>query len=391
MDEYDELENDEDLKDFIENDEEDEDNNLEFKRYRQSSNKFFRTSINDESNKKIQKSNDFDKSAALKEDFFKNLVAQLPSSEGAEIDAQSENEDLKGFIEEVESKSFKNKRKGNENSKMEPKKRKGKGKGKASKEDSSSEEEFLPTCEMAVAFPELAPEISLNQLEINNAKAMEIDDEDFNREESTAVDFPDEADLQKFEEEMSFIIESNCDNSQLVTIDNTPPLTVCAPIQIQKSADIQSSQRSLGLVASAEEFLENDHQNDGSCLVYWFDAYERQPNGPVYLFGKMKDSKSTTGVSTCCIIVENLQRNVFFLPREATSSGEPISFQELQSEGTQIAAQHGITRFGTKQVTRKYAFELPQVPHESEYLKMVYPYNFCIIPVQDHQEEAQIC
>ena len=74
MDEYDELENDEDLKDFIENDEEDEDNNLEFKRYRQSSNKFFRTSINDESNKKIQKSNDFDKSAALKEDFFKNLV-----------------------------------------------------------------------------------------------------------------------------------------------------------------------------------------------------------------------------------------------------------------------------------------------------------------------------
>lgn len=350
------------MKDFIEDDEEEEEEANSHK-YRVATNKFFRTEGSGKPKKSSTKDR-IDKTTALKDDFFKNLVAQISESDETETekknnehDEDDEEDNVKSFVEQVEMET-KSKRRSKGSDKKDAKKRKGKGKP----ESSSEEEEFIPTCEMTVEFPEPAPQ---NQLEINNAKAMEIDEADsvFD-DENEAEDFPDEADLEQFEQEMSFIIE-NSQNSTEVKVTETPKI-------IEESQN--NSQRSFGLVASAEEILETDQQ-DGSCLVYWFDAYERQPNGPVYLFGKMKDSKSPTGLSTCCVIVENLQRNVFFLPRETTSGGEPVAFEDLQKEVTEIATQYGITRFGTKQVTRKYAFELPGVPHESEYLKMVYPYN----------------
>lgn len=230
---------------------------------------------------------------------------------------------------------------------------------------------------MIAEFPAPAPEFNLNQLAINNFKAMEteIDYEIENGDD--CGNFPDEADLKQFEEEMSFIIENQ--NDSLVKTENitgtkaTSLLITTTDIsssQIQMKSD---SQKSFGLVASAEEFFEKEEE--GTCLVYWFDAYERQPNGPVYLFGKMKDSKSSTGVSTCCVIVENMQRNLFFLPREMTENGEKVTYEELQAEVAELATNYGISRYGCKMVSRKYAFEIPDVPIESEYLKMVYPYQ----------------
>lgn len=338
-DEEDEEEEDEDdMKDFIENDEEEEEEILKSNR-RGVQSKFFKTEITSTStSKKI------DKLATLKDDFFNNLVAQLSESEsGSEITEVTE------IIEEVTVK----KRKGNDSDK----KKRGKKAAKTKNEESCEEAEYIPNCEMSVAFPEPIP---LNQLEINNAKAMEIEEEDDDlfQDEIENVEFPDEADLQQFEE--SFVLDSQpIESSQKFT---NPP------IQITQTTQPPSS---FGLVTSAEDFIENDN----SCLVYWFDAYERQPNGPVYLFGKMKDSKSSTGVSTCCVVVENLQRNLFFLPREHTSDGKEVTFEDLQREASEVASKHGISRFGCKKVTRKYAFELPDVPAESEYLKMVYPFN----------------
>ena len=288
----------------------------------------------------------------MKDDFFKNLVAQL-SEESGEEDQIDPIEKSNEINEISESK----KRKGKDGEK----KKRGKKSAKTRNEDSCEEAEFVPTCEMTLAFPEPSP---MNQLEINNAKAMEIDEEYFIQDELDNAAFPDEADLKQFEEEMSFIAESSNSQSQ-------PKISV----QITQPSQSDSSQKSFGLVASAEEFMDND--KDGSCLVYWFDAYERQPNGPVYLFGKMKDSKSPTGISTCCVIVENLQRNLFFLPREISTDGKEVLFEDLQAEVAEVAAQYGITRFGSKKVTRKYAFELSDVPAESEYLKMFYSYNSC--------------
>lgn len=108
---------------------------------------------------------------------------------------------------------------------------------------------------------------------------------------------------------------------------------------------------------------------DDDCeYFYWFDAYERQPNGPVYLFGKLRDQASPDGVSTCCLILDGLQRNLFFLPRPGAD------YDAVQAEVSELVQSYGIGKFGCKRVTRKYAFELPSVPAESEYLKLVYPF-----------------
>ena len=347
------------MKDFIEEDEEED---LSYN-HRPIS-KFFRTNIDESKDTQTTPTKIVDKSTALKDDFFKNLVAQLSD----EDESHGEEKTAEVNAEQVNSEPVtgKGKRKAKEVGKRSRKE------AKTRAEESEGEAEFTPAFEMAVAFPEPAPESALNQLEINNAKAMEIDEED----EENEVEFPDEADLQQFEEEMSFIIESTTSGisktEPLKVESSAPQVQICA--SEQQNSQI-NSQRSFGLVASAEEFLEND--KDGSCLVYWFDAYEKQPNGPVYLFGKMKDSKSSTGVSTCCVIVENIQRNLFFLPRETSTDGQEVTFEDLQAEVSQIASQYGITKFECKQVSRKYAFELPEVPAESEYLKMTYPFNSC--------------
>lgn len=354
------------MKDFIEEDEEEKDKDSQSQFYnRRNISKFFRTDIDKLSNniQSSSKASSVDKYTALKEDFFKNLVAQLSDDE--ESTGGEKEQDQHDTNEPIPSETTgKGKRKAKEEGKRSRKEPKTKA------NESDAETEFIPPSEMTIAFPEPAPGSSLNQLEINNAKAMEIDEEDEDH-----VEFPDEADLQQFEEEMSFIIENTTAPPVKLEITSTPQVQICAAEQLQLQNSEKFSLKFFGLVASAEDFLEND--KDASCLVYWFDAYEKQPNGPVYLFGKMKDSKSSTGVSTCCVIVQNIERNIFFLPRETSTDGQEVTFDDLQAEVSQIASQYGISKFECKPVSRKYAFELPDVPAESEYLKMTYPFDSC--------------
>ncbi|XP_047392573.1 DNA polymerase alpha catalytic subunit isoform X2 [Sciurus carolinensis] len=75
---------------------------------------------------------------------------------------------------------------------------------------------------------------------------------------------------------------------------------------------------------------------------YWLDAYEDQYNQPgvVFLFGKVCIESAKTYVS-CCVMVKNIERTLYFLPREMT-------------------------------VEKNYAFEIPDVPEKSEYLEVRY-------------------
>lgn len=57
----------------------------------------------------------------------------------------------------------------------------------------------------------------------------------------------------------------------------------------------------------------NALEEDGSLRFFWIDYLEQ--DGRVYFIGKLKDK--TTGVwISCCVTVDNLQRNLFLLPRE---------------------------------------------------------------------------
>ncbi|CAB97239.2 DNA polymerase [Caenorhabditis elegans] len=67
--------------------------------------------------------------------------------------------------------------------------------------------------------------------------------------------------------------------------------------------------------------------------MYWIDAYEdvHKANGTVYLFGKVKTSGNAW--ETCSIVVKNICRKVYFMPRTKNlSTGEESSLAELHKE-----------------------------------------------------------
>ena len=128
---------------------------------------------------------------------------------------------------------------------------------------------------------------------------------------------------------------------------------------------------------------------DGTLKFFWIDAYEDVSKaGTVFLFGKIKiqnnDSDKPTFMS-CCIHVENLQRQVFVLPREKLLDKDGNAMEEdvdlmnhVFPEFAKFARDAGIKKHKAKLVKRNYMyhFQDPSIPKSSQYLKFVYPAEF---------------
>ncbi|KAF3812941.1 hypothetical protein GH733_019283 [Mirounga leonina] len=147
---------------------------------------------------------------------------------------------------------------------------------------------------------------------------------------------------------------------------------------------------------------------------YWLDAYEDQYNQPgvVFLFGKVWIESAKTHVS-CCVMVKNIERTLYFLPRETISCSDTFFPSPLLSMGEQkidlntgketetlvtmkdvydefdekIAAKYKIMKFKSKPVEKNYAFEIPDVPEKSEYLEVRYSAEMPQLP-QDLKGET---
>ncbi|XP_024096503.1 DNA polymerase alpha catalytic subunit isoform X3 [Pongo pygmaeus] len=99
---------------------------------------------------------------------------------------------------------------------------------------------------------------------------------------------------------------------------------------------------------------------------YWLDAYEDQYNQPgvVFLFGKVWIESAETHVS-CCVMVKNIERTLYFLPREmkidlntGKETGTPISMKDVYEEfDEKIATKYKIMKFKSKA-------EMPQLPQD---------------------------
>ncbi|CAG8477126.1 10329_t:CDS:2, partial [Diversispora eburnea] len=113
----------------------------------------------------------------------------------------------------------------------------------------------------------------------------------------------------------------------------------------------------------------NKDINQDTIRMYWIDAYEKQ--GIVYLFGKTFDKIANSYVS-CCVTVQNIQRNLFFLSRKFELD---VKFDDAFKEVIKIREKYKIKRFEVKNTSRKYAFGLPDVPVQSDYLKVVYSFD----------------
>ncbi len=118
-------------------------------------------------------------------------------------------------------------------------------------------------------------------------------------------------------------------------------------------------------------------EEDGSLRMFWTDYTE--VNGSLCLFGKVQNKKNGSYVS-CFVKVDNIMRKLFFLPRGYCHKGgsdttEKIEMQDVYEEVADLMTKLRVGTHKIKPCTRKYAFELPDVPKEGEYLKLLYPYT----------------
>ncbi|KAI8074574.1 DNA polymerase family B-domain-containing protein [Gongronella butleri] len=132
--------------------------------------------------------------------------------------------------------------------------------------------------------------------------------------------------------------------------------------------------------AQAPPADKNIVEANGDLHFWWYDAYEHRDKGAVYLFGKVCN-KATNQYVSCCVIVQNIQRNVFVLPRtrvldaDGNETTEEVEIGDVYEELDAICTKNKIKKWASKPTTRKYAFELAGVPPEAEYMKVVYGYN----------------
>ncbi|EME88849.1 uncharacterized protein MYCFIDRAFT_35428 [Pseudocercospora fijiensis CIRAD86] len=118
-------------------------------------------------------------------------------------------------------------------------------------------------------------------------------------------------------------------------------------------------------------------EDDGSLRFFWTDYTE--VNGSLCLFGKVKNRRMG-GYVSCFVKVDNILRKLYFLPREHRQKGgkdttEEIDFSDVYQEVDQLMTRNKVAMHKIKASTRKYAFELPGIPKEAEYLKLLYPYD----------------
>ncbi|CAK1548647.1 unnamed protein product [Leptosia nina] len=125
---------------------------------------------------------------------------------------------------------------------------------------------------------------------------------------------------------------------------------------------------------------------DGQKVLkfYWIDAWEDRfvKPGVVYLFGKVyvNPTNKKAGCVSCCLVVKNINRQMFLLPREHKL--DPVTFEATDEEvtimdmyqefNTSVAAELGIKEFKSRKISKNYCFNIPNVPAQCEYLEVKY-------------------
>ncbi|ODQ64174.1 hypothetical protein NADFUDRAFT_12632, partial [Nadsonia fulvescens var. elongata DSM 6958] len=111
---------------------------------------------------------------------------------------------------------------------------------------------------------------------------------------------------------------------------------------------------------------------------YWLDYTEVKDI--LVLFGKVQLVDQPERYVSCCLQVRGIHRDVYFLPRDhrmrnGLLTHETVDLADVHDEVSGILNQRNLKEFRSKPCTRKYCFEIPGVPKETEYLKVLYPYN----------------
>ncbi|KAL6718408.1 DNA-directed DNA polymerase alpha catalytic subunit pol1 [Lecanora helva] len=129
--------------------------------------------------------------------------------------------------------------------------------------------------------------------------------------------------------------------------------------------------------------VEDATEDDGSLRFFWTDYTE--VNGSLCLFGKVRDKRSGTHVSAF-VKIDNILRKLYFLPRtyrqkHGRDSSAEVEMGDVYQEVDEVMTKLRVGMHKIKPCSRKYAFELPDIPKEADYLKLMYPYDKPALPI----------
>lgn len=129
-------------------------------------------------------------------------------------------------------------------------------------------------------------------------------------------------------------------------------------------------------------------EEDGTLRFYWLDYTDI--NGSLCLFGKVKH-KTTGQYQSAFVKVDNILRKLYFLPRthkfrNGRQTEDEVDMEDVYEEVDSLMSKMKVTTRKVKPCTRKYAFELADVPKETDYLKLLYPYDKNSLPMDQSGE-----
>lgn len=172
------------------------------------------------------------------------------------------------------------------------------------------------------------------------------------------------------------------------TMAPTPEVDSSAWNSITSKLNVVSSTPPTDSAIFGKMSAEDAVEQDGSLRMFWLDYIEL--NGSLCLFGKVKSKKTGKYVSAF-VKVDGIQRNLYFLPRknrhqQGRETDEPVGMKEVYEEISGLMSKMKITSHKTKGCKRKYAFELPGIPKEDKYLKLLYSYADPALPIETQGE-----
>lgn len=241
------------------------------------------------------------------------------------------------------------------------------------------------------------PSTSAPPAQKQRAKVEEVNEEQANDALAfDGVDFDEPMEVG-FEEEKPVVKDEPEHKAAVAAVKVEPKAEPQDPVLLSSRIGSSWGQEEEGAVSEAPAEVQVDSSRlplvegaDGEQVFrfYWLDAFEDPyiQSGAVYLFGKVWIESAESHVS-CCVSVKNIERTMYLLPREyrvnpktGEVSDTPVEMMDVYQEFSELSEKFKIMKFKSKKVDKNYAFEIPDVPSQCEYLEVRYSAEFPALP-----------
>lgn len=244
----------------------------------------------------------------------------------------------------------------------------------------------------------------MNLLDELNDVSLDISANELDNSVSKTVGTATLANEEESEEEDDDVIISSRKKKTIVNIDRSIMMSSekiikkavdSSPLKNLKHIDFDSSPSKASNTSNlsnitfekleGNDVLTKDEDGDDGIQMYWMDYIELDSS--LLLFGKIKtrDGRIVSGM----VQVNGISKTLYFLPRrerlvesdnedsaDSENPNKPCTAMDVYDEIVPLLMdKYGLSSIKAKPQNMKYSFEHYEIPKESEYLKVLLPYD----------------